>query len=135
MTDRVLILLGVAIVGTLLLLAFRWYRGRAGAMPDRLDIDALDLELMTGCCAFIVFTTPTCRPCKAVLQVVGAAARERPGLTEVRTVDALQRSELAVRYDIRTVPTTFLITASGHVVRRWRDVPQRRDVEAALSLL
>ena len=119
----------------LLLGAFQLYRRRAVSDLDRLDIDSLGLELMTGCCAFVVFTTSSCRPCKAALRVVETAAANNRGLTEVRTVDAVQRSDLATRYEVRTVPTVFLITASGHVIRRWRKVPESQDVEAALALI
>jgi peroxiredoxin len=50
-------------------------------------------------------------------------------------VDAAARHELALRYEIRTVPTTFLITASGHVVDRWRDVPDPDALRSALERL
>lgn len=135
MSERLLVLALAAGAGVLLLGAFQLYRRRKGHQLDRLDIDSLGLELMTGCCAFVVFTTPSCRPCKAALRVVEAAAAGNRGLTEVTTVDALQRSDLATRYDVRTVPTVFLITASGHIIRRWRKVPESRDVESALAAI
>jgi glutaredoxin len=132
MTDRLLVLLACAVVGVLLWFAYRFVRTR-GRSPDRLDIDALGLELMSGCCAFVVFTTPACKPCKTALRVVGDAAGRRPGLTEVTSVDAIERAELATRFNVRTVPTVFLITASGHVLRTWRDVPDPLDVDTALE--
>jgi thioredoxin-like negative regulator of GroEL len=116
-----------------LLALFQLYRRRATRALDRLDIADLGLELMTGCCAFVVFTTPSCRPCKAALRVVEAAADKRPGLTEVTTVDAMEHSDLALRYDVRSIPTVFLITASGHVIERWKKVPQPTEVETALA--
>jgi glutaredoxin len=133
MGARVLILIAAAMIGALLLGAYQIWRLRFGHDPERLDIDALGLELMTGCCAFVFFTTPACRPCKAALLIVEGAAAKRPGLTEVRTVDALERAELANRYDVRTIPTIFLITASGHIVKRWKRVPDAPDVEDALK--
>ena len=135
MSERLLVLALAAGAGLLLLGAFQLYRRRAVRELDRLDIDSLGLELMTGCCAFVVFTTSSCRPCKAALRVVETAAANNPGLTEVTSVDAVERSDLTTRYDVRTVPTVFLITASGHVVRRWRKVPESRDVEAALAAI
>lgn len=133
--ERGLVLVVAVAVAALLLRAFEWYRARWGPHVERLAVDDLGLELMTGCCAFVVFTTPTCRPCKAAIQVVQKAASGSRGLTEVTTVDALERSELAVRYDVRTIPTVFLITASGHVVRRWKDVPPSNEVDEALAAL
>jgi thioredoxin-like negative regulator of GroEL len=122
-----------ALCGVALLALFQLYRRRATRSLDRLDITELGLELMTGCCAFVVFTTPACRPCKAALRVVEAAAERRPGLTEVTTIDAMERSDLTLRYDVRSIPTVFLITASGHVIERWKKVPQPTEVETALA--
>ena len=47
----------------------------------------------------------------------------------------MERPEVALKYDVRTIPTVFLITASGHVVDRWRSVPHPPDVEAALAAI
>jgi len=136
-TERAVILLAAFAVGALLVGVYSLYRRRSRPGPDRLDVDDLNLELMEGCCAFVVFTTPTCRPCKTVLRTIDGVLADRPSPapTEVRTVDATARHELAVRYEIRTVPTTFLITASGHVVDRWRDVPDPQALRSALERL
>lgn len=133
--NRLAVLAALAVVGIVALLLYRLYRSRWTPSPERLLVDDLGLELMAGCCAFVVFTTPACRPCKAALRVVEKAAGKAAGPTEVRTVDALERPELAVRYSVRTIPTVFLITASGHVVERWRDVPDPAEVEAALAAM
>jgi thiol-disulfide isomerase/thioredoxin len=118
--------------GALFLALYGLYRKRVTPQPDRLEVSDLGLELMEGCCAFVVFTTPSCRPCKAALKVVGGVASKAKGPTEVVAVDATERPEVALAYNVRTIPTVFLITASGHVVKRWREVP---DPEDAASLL
>ncbi|MGH2808357.1 MAG: thioredoxin family protein [Actinomycetota bacterium] len=135
MSGRLAALVIAALVGLVLLGLFQLYRRRAAKALDRLDIEELGLELMAGCCAFVVFTTPACRPCKAALRVVETAAEKRPGLTEVTTVDAMDRSDLALRYDVRAIPTVFLITASGHVIERWRKVPHPAEVDTALAAM
>ena len=132
MVERTLILVIVAMLGIVAMAGYRWYRRRPGRALDRIDVDSIGLELMSGCCAFVVFTTPACKPCKAALRVVEAAAKKGRAPTEVTTIDAIERSELAVRYNVRTIPTVFLITASGRVVKRWKDVPDPADVDAAL---
>lgn len=135
MIDR-LVVLGIAgAVGMLLLAGYTVVRRRGGPAPERLDVTDLGLELMAGCCAFVVFTSPSCRPCKATLALVDRTAAGSNGLTEVATVDAVERADLAIRYDVRTLPTTFLITASGHVLRRWRDVPDPGDLASALEVV
>lgn len=135
MTERLLVLLLAAAIGGLFYGGFTVYRRRAAPAPERLDLAALDLELMEGCCAFIVFTSPSCRPCKAALNVVEAAARPSNGMTQVRTVDSTMQPEVALQAGVRTVPTVFLITASGHVVRRWTSIPDPTDVNATLARL
>jgi hypothetical protein len=135
MSDRALVLLLAFAVGFGLLLLFQLYRRRGGDTPERLDIDALGLELMSGCCAFVVFTTPACRPCKAALRIVGQAAERNAAPTEVVTVDAIENADIATVSSVRTIPTVFLITASGRVVRRWKSVPEAGDVDAALATL
>jgi glutaredoxin len=137
MTERAIVLLAAFAVAAVLIAVYSVYRRRGQHGPDRLDVDELGLELMEGCCAFVVFTTPTCRPCKAVLRTIDGvlANGASPAPTEVRTVDAAARHELALRYEIRTVPTTFLITASGHVVDRWRDVPDPGALQSAMDRL
>lgn len=135
MADRLLILAAAAGAGGMLLAFFTLYRRRWSPAPDRLDVSDLGLELMDGCCAFVVFSSPTCRPCKAALKVVGDAVAQAPNPTEIVAIDATEQPDLALRYDVRAVPTVFLITASGHVVRRWREVPDPTDTRSALATI
>lgn len=135
MTERLLVLVAVAGAAGLLLAAYAWYRRRWTPEPERLAVDELGLELMEGCCAFVIFTTPACRPCKAAIRVAREAAATARGPTEVVAVDATERPEIALRYEIRTIPTVFLITASGHVVHRWRDVPDPREARSLLDAM
>lgn len=134
MIDRALVLGLVAVAGLMFLGLLNFYRAR-GRGPERLDVGDFDLELMEGCCAFIVFTSEACRPCKAAIRVVESAAERSAGLTELRLVDAVQRSDVATRYAVRSVPTVFLITASGHVIRRWASVPALDDVTRSLEMV
>lgn len=134
MAERLAVLGLAALAGLALYAAYLLWRRAGRAEPERLDVDELGLELMAGCCAFVVFTSPGCRPCGAALRIVRRAAERSPNEVEVTTIDALERPELAQRYDVRTVPTVFLITASGHVLARWRSVPETAEVHAALEL-
>jgi thioredoxin 1 len=62
----------------------------------------------------VYFTTPDCAPCKTV---------QRPALNQVRRllgeklevveIDATQRPDLAKVWGVMSVPTTFLLDASG----------------------
>lgn len=133
MTDRLFVLAAAAGIGLLLLGLFELYRRRWTDPPERLAVEDFGLELMEGCCAFIVFTSPSCRPCKAALKIVGDAAASNNGVTEVVAIDATEHHEVANRYEVRTIPTVFLITASGHVIKRWREVPELEDARSTLG--
>jgi len=62
----------------------------------------------------VYFTTPDCVPCKTI---------QRPALNklsslmgdklEVIEIDAIQRPDLAKRWGVMSVPTTFLLNARG----------------------
>lgn len=127
--------MALAAAALVLLGLYKIYRQRATGAPERLAIDDLGLELMVGCCAFVVFTSPSCRACKAAVALVNDLSRRASGPTEVRTVDATVDPEIALRYGVRTIPTVFLITASGHVVNRWIDVPDPLEVRDALDAM
>jgi thioredoxin-like negative regulator of GroEL len=62
----------------------------------------------------LYFTTPTCAPCKTIqrpdIQRVSATIGEQLQIVEV---DATKHPELASRWGVLTVPTTFLIDARG----------------------
>lgn len=133
MTGRAFTLAAIATGTAFAYAGYSWYRARSGPVLDRLDIGPLGLELMAGCCAFVVFTSPSCRSCAAALRAARDAAAAAPGPTEVTVVDALENTEIALECGVRSVPTTFLITASGHVLRRWNHVPEPADARAALS--
>jgi thioredoxin 1 len=133
-TTRLLILVAVAGAGILVMLGLRAYRAR-GRIAEWIEVSDVGLELMDDSCAFVVFTTPACGPCKPLVEMLRTTAKENSGDIAVRTIDATQQPELASRYDIRSVPTTFLITASGHVISRWTDRPAPAEVDGALALV
>ncbi|MDQ3985078.1 MAG: thioredoxin family protein [Actinomycetota bacterium] len=82
--------------------------------------------------AFIVFTSPSCRPCKSALRVVREAADQSGGIIEVHAVDSLERQDLATSCNVRSLPTVFLVTASGRVLHRWTAVPPRHEISTYL---
>lgn len=122
-----------AATGAALFGLYSIYRKRLTNTPDFLRIDELGLELMSGCCAFIVFTSPSCRPCKSAIKVVSDAIAAAPNPTELVTIDATEQPEIALHHNVRSIPTVFLITASGHVIERWVDVPDPQEARAALA--
>ena len=97
------------------LLAFAVYRILTAAVLRRRTTRGLLLEAyQLGRPAILYFTMPTCAPCKTV---------QAPALTEVQArfgtrlqvieVDVTRSPSLADRWGVLSVPTTFIIDASG----------------------
>lgn len=67
-----------------------------------------------GLPALVYFTTPTCAPCKTVQRPVIERLKARYGRwLQVIEIDASQQPEIAREWGVMTVPTTFVIDASG----------------------
>lgn len=92
---------------TRLLLA-RARRGGAGAgLPGR----------RSGLPAVLYFTTPDCAACKTVQRPALKRLQESlPGRLQVIEVDTTQRPDLAGRWGVLSVPTTFILDAQGRPV-------------------
>lgn len=67
-----------------------------------------------GLPAIVYFTTPTCAPCKTVQRPAIERMKANHGKWfQVIEVDASQQPEIAQEWGVMTVPTTFVIDASG----------------------
>jgi thioredoxin 1 len=131
---RLAILLLAAAGGVLLLLAYRLYRSRAAGTPDEVALGEVGLEAQSRP-GFLLFTQPSCHPCKAARQVVDAVVEESRHGAAVTAVDTFDRSDLAVRYGVRALPTLLLVAPGGRVVQRWTRVPRREELRASLESL
>lgn len=62
----------------------------------------------------LYFTTPTCVPCKTVQRPAIAQIQEKLGeMLQVVEVDATEQPEMAKRWGVLSVPTTFVIDSRG----------------------
>lgn len=62
----------------------------------------------------LYFTTPTCAPCKTVQRPAIQRLREWVGDDiQVIEIDASEQPDLAGRWGVMSVPTTFVLDASG----------------------
>jgi len=67
-----------------------------------------------GLPALVYFTTPTCAPCKTVQRPAIERIKGKLGQWfQVIEVDASAQPELAQEWGVMSVPTTFVIDASG----------------------
>ncbi len=68
----------------------------------------------TGKPVLLYFTTPTCAPCKTVQRPAIAQIQEKLGeMFSVIEIDATQQPEMAERWGVLSVPTTFVIDSRG----------------------
>lgn len=62
----------------------------------------------------VYFTTPDCAPCKTVQRpAIDRISRVLGEKLEVVEIDAMERPDLAKTWGVMSVPTTFLLDASG----------------------
>lgn len=62
----------------------------------------------------LYFTTPTCAPCKTVQKPAIAQLKEKLGeMFSVVEIDATEQPDMARRWGVLSVPTTFVIDSRG----------------------
>jgi thioredoxin-like negative regulator of GroEL len=91
--------------------------------------------------AILLFTTPDCAPCKTVQRPAIENVIERyRGRLQFIEVDAYQQDDLAAKWGVLTVPTTFIIDSEGRprgvnmgVARAPRLIAQLQNIGEAPS--
>jgi len=72
--------------------------------------------IRSGAFVLVYFTTPTCVPCKTVQRPAIQTVSQRLGDNmQVVEVDATEQPELANRWGVMSVPTTFLFDPRGQL--------------------
>jgi thiol-disulfide isomerase/thioredoxin len=87
---------------------------RAQRNQDAHPID--DLLPNSGVPAILYFTTPQCAPCKTIQRPALQRVQERLGSQlQVVEINAAERPEVASKWGVLSVPTTFIIDAHGQL--------------------
>ena len=74
-------------------------------------------EARTGRSTLLVFTSPTCAPCKLQqLPIVERLMADWRDKVDVEVVDVSERPEVASRYGVWAVPTTIVLDAQRNVI-------------------
>lgn len=83
------------------------------------------------------FSSAFCAPCRATRATLSDVAGAVPGVrhVEIDVADGDAAMDLVRRLDIRRTPTTLVLDARGHEVRRASGAPRRDQVLSALSEL
>jgi thioredoxin 1 len=111
MLVRLGIIVALVIVGFALFQLYRWLNLRQ--VGQQSTHDPLLSGVTKGIPIIVYFTTPQCMPCKV---------QQRPALRQLQVelgnkvqvveVDATQDQEAATRWQVQSVPTTFILDAT-----------------------
>lgn len=102
---------GIAILSAML--GLYWAVNRWILSRSRLSIRQ-DQFVLPGKPVILYFTTPTCMPCKTVQRPALQRLKEQVGeKLQVIEIDATRQPEIASRWGVISVPTTFIIDGKG----------------------
>jgi thioredoxin-like negative regulator of GroEL len=110
MLERIVIAAALVAAGLLAYVLFlRWQRRRVSRRTrDR---------AATGRPAVLVFTSPTCAPCKLQqLPIVDRILVDGRDKIEVDVIDVTERPDVAAQYGVWSLPTTIVLAADRRVV-------------------
>lgn len=122
MFDRIvvsMVLVGAGIAAYQLLLFIQQHWAAVGSKR----------EARTDRAALLVFTSPTCAPCKLqqlpIIERLMADWRDR---IDVDVVDVSERPEIASQYGVWSVPTTIVLDAQRNVIAINQGVADERKL-------
>lgn len=103
-------------------------------MAGTIEIAGSNFEtevLQSNVPVLVDFSATWCGPCQKMAPLVDELANEFSGQAKVVKVDVDSNQELAVRYQIMSVPTLMIIKG-GEVVRRWIGFTAKQELATAL---
>lgn len=104
------VLISVAIIGVGL--GVYWLINRLTLL--RAPTASLESVASPGKPVLVYFTTPTCAPCKTVQRpAIGQIQAALGEALQVIEIDATEQPDMAQRWGVMSVPTTFVIDSRG----------------------
>jgi thioredoxin 1 len=106
----------LALVIAIVLIAWLAYRGLLMLQRRRAARRALD-RAATGRSVLLVFTSPTCAPCKfQQLPIIDRILADGRDKIEVEIVDVTEQPDVAAQYGVWSLPTTIVLDAQRRVI-------------------
>lgn len=113
MNSDILLRFGWAVVIIFFGLGAYWLFNQRLLTRARGNLHSLPIPLQNKP-TIVYFTTPECAPCKTVQRpALSKLLTLTDGSVEVIEIDATQRPDLAKKWGVMSVPTTFLLDARG----------------------
>jgi thioredoxin len=106
-------------------------------VPEVLDLTAATFDETVGASPVplvVEFWAEWCGPCHALAPILDELATEGAGRLAIAKVDADTWPELALRFDVMSLPT-LLVFDRGQVVRRLVGARPKRHLAAELDLV
>ncbi|MGI6455216.1 MAG: thioredoxin [bacterium] len=104
-------------------------------MANAIEIAGSNFEtevLQSDVPVLVDFSATWCGPCQKMAPLVDELAVEFAGKAKVVKVDVDNNQDLAVRYQIMSVPTLMIIKG-GEVVNKWIGFTSKQDLASALN--
>jgi len=127
--QTILIIIGSLVVGFLLLNVYaRYAMKKVPKVADHANILTLtdknfDQQLKNKV-MLVDFFADWCAPCKMMIPILNEVAEDLTGNTRVGKVDTGQFQSIAVRYNVRSIPTMVLFK-NGKEVKRFVGIKQK----------
>jgi thioredoxin-like negative regulator of GroEL len=110
MGERIVMAIAIVAIGLLAYLGLLWLQRRRVAQGSKRGG-------RTGRSALLVFTSPTCAPCKLQqLPIVDRVLVDWHDKIDFELVDVAERPEVATQYGVWSVPTTIVLDARRQVI-------------------
>ncbi len=127
MLERIVIAMLIVFAGVLAYQTLLWRQRRSAANGSKRGA-------ATGRSALLVFTSPTCAPCKfQQLPIVDRVLVDWRDKIEVDVIDVTERPEVAGQYGVWSLPTTIVLDARRNVVAINQGVASEKKLREQLA--
>jgi len=104
-------------------------------MSNTIEIAGANFEsevLQSDVPVLVDFSATWCGPCQKLAPIVEELANDYDGKAKVVTVDVDQNQELAIKYNVMSVPTVMLMN-NGEVANKWIGFTSKQDLSKAID--